>query len=100
LRNTTINPDTLPRVPLHPSLALPGRYRRKIANLRDALAADPETRTEAIAILRSLADKIILHPGEMRRERAIELRGQMASIVDFARDRGYRADVKCDRPET
>ena len=83
-------PET-PDIVLHPNL--PELYRRKVSDLRDALLTDPETRVEAITILRSLIDKIVLHPGDKRGELAVELRGQMASIVGFARDRGGKVEV-------
>jgi site-specific DNA recombinase len=48
-------------VPLHPNLSRP--YREKVAALHELLA-DETTRTEAVEIIRSLIDRIILWPAE------------------------------------
>jgi hypothetical protein len=68
-------------------------YRRKVAELRMALNGDAETRQQAIAILRSLIDKIVLHPGKRRGEITVELHGQLASITNLARPRGPGEEV-------
>ena len=60
-------------------------YRRKVGELREALNSDADTRIQAIAILRTLIDKIVLHPGAKRGEMAVEMHGQLASIVNLAR---------------
>jgi len=60
-------------------------YKRKVAELRETLNGDLETRQQAIGILRSLIDKIVLHPGTKRGELAIELHGQLAAIINLAR---------------
>ena len=67
-------PPPAPR--LHPNLA--ELYRRKVENLREALAT-PETRTEAIEILRGLIEAIRLHPIEGGFE--IELIGDIANML-------------------
>jgi DNA invertase Pin-like site-specific DNA recombinase len=66
----------LPAPRLHPNLA--EIYRRKVENLHASLAA-PETRTEAIEILRGLIDKIRLRPIEKGFE--IELVGEIAKMI-------------------
>ena len=38
-------------------------YRSKVADLKSAVA-DPETRTEALEILRGLVERVVLHPVE------------------------------------
>ena len=58
-------------------------YRRKVSALRDALNGDPETREQAITILRSLIDKIVLFPGVARGQLGIELHGQLAAITNL-----------------
>ena len=47
-----------------------------------------ETRHEAINILRTLIDRIVLHPGEGRGEMAIELHGDLAAILAFGNGKG------------
>ena len=81
-------PDVLE---IHPNMA--EIYRRKVAELRDALNADPGTRQEAIVILRSLIDRIVLHPGKKRGELTIELRGQLASILSLAHQAKFGAEA-------
>ena len=68
-------------------------YKRKVAELRETLNGDPETRQQAISILRSLIDKIVLHPGAKRGELGIELHGQLAAIINLARPRRPGEDV-------
>ena len=82
--------ETSPVIDLHPNLA--ELYRRKVTDLQGALNADPVTRAEAVAILRSLIDKIVLHPGKKRGELSVELDGQLDSIVEFAHKK--RDDVE------
>ena len=45
-----------------------------------------ETRHKAINILRTLIDRIVLHPGKGRGEMAIELHGDLAAILAFTRN--------------
>ncbi len=61
---------------IHPNLA--EVYRRKVADLHEALQCD-ETRVEAAEIIRSLVDEIVLTPedGELR----IDLKGELAGIL-------------------
>jgi hypothetical protein len=53
--------DPEPPVRMHPNLA--GLYRKKIESLREALA-DEETRAEALDILRTLIEAVLIHPIE------------------------------------
>ena len=61
-------------------------YRRKIAQLPDALS-DPQTNQEAAMAVRSLIGEIVLTPGAMRGEVHATLRGELMSILDFASGR-------------
>jgi site-specific DNA recombinase len=67
-------PLPLPR--LHPNLA--EIYRRKVEALHEALA-DPHSGAEALEILRSLIERVVLHPSDSGFE--IELVGDIAHIV-------------------
>jgi site-specific DNA recombinase len=71
--------DPEPPVRMHPNLA--GLYRKKVESLREALA-DEETRTEALGILRTLIEAVLIHPIEGGYE--IELVGEIANMVDLA----------------
>ena len=74
--------ETKPPEPfLHPNLA--EVYRRKVANLREALDNE-DTKAEVIEIIRSLIDEIVLVPenGELR----IDLKGELAGILALAAD--------------
>jgi site-specific DNA recombinase len=91
----------LPPAPrLHPNLA--ELYRRKVADLQSALA-DPESRSEALEILRGLVERVVLHPVEKGFE--IELIGEIAAMVDLGTNKkagskepavpeAYRCSVK------
>jgi site-specific DNA recombinase len=66
-------------VRLHPNLA--ELYREKVAELHRALA-DPESRTEALELIRSLIDCVELHPaGKGFR---IELVGEIANMIKLS----------------
>jgi hypothetical protein len=66
---------------IHPALA--AIYRRKVAELHEALQQD-ETRAEAAEILRGLIDEITLVPerGALR----VDLKGALAGILQLAAD--------------
>jgi hypothetical protein len=66
-------PPAVPR--LHPNLT--ELYRKKVANLRDALA-DPTTQTEALEILRGLIERVTVKTVENAFE--IELIGEIANM--------------------
>ena len=57
-------------------------YRRKVAALRDLLS-DDNARTEAFTIIRTLIERIEVHPGEKRGECDVVLVGALAAILDF-----------------
>jgi hypothetical protein len=72
-------PVPVPR--LHPKLA--EIYRRKVETLHEALA-EPQTRDEALGILRGLVERIEVHPIEGGFE--IELIGEIARMVELSLD--------------
>jgi len=76
-------PAPLPR--LHPNLA--EVYRQKVEALHEALA-DPHSGAEALEILRSLIERVVLHPRVTGFE--IELVGDIAHMVSL----GSTADTK------
>jgi site-specific DNA recombinase len=82
LIETLAKPASTP-VRLHPGLS--EKYRELVANLHIALT-DPALRTEAIEIIRSLIDSIIIHKGENGPE--IELVGDLAAMVEVAMSQG------------
>ncbi len=55
-------------------------YRSKVADLKSAVA-DPETRTEALEILRGLVERVVLHPVDGGLE--VELVGEIANMVSL-----------------
>jgi site-specific DNA recombinase len=71
-----------PPVRLHPNLA--EHYRRKVAELQTALA-DPELRAEALELIRSLIERIELHPAEDGFR--IELVGEIANMITLSAER-------------
>ncbi len=86
-------PAAAPR--LHPNLA--EIYRKKVGSLRDALA-DPETRSEAIEILRGLIERIVISAAGDGF--TIELVGEIAHMVRLSTEakslgiEPYRSSVK------
>jgi site-specific DNA recombinase len=71
------------KVSLHPNMAL--FYRKQVSKLREALT-DEDCRTEAVALMRTLVDKIVLLPVEVegRTHLAIDLHGDIAGILSTA----------------
>ena len=63
-------------VRLHPNLATV--YRQKVAHLQDLLA-NKDTQTEAVQVLRSLVDQVVLQPKDGALE--VELIGDIAKMV-------------------
>ncbi len=70
-------PTSAPR--LHPNLA--EVYRKKVENLQEALR-DPATHSEALEILRSLVERVIVRPAE--NGFTIELVGAIAHMVKLS----------------
>ena len=64
-------------------------YRRKVANLHEALEHE-DTKAEATEIIRNLIDEIVLVPenGELR----IDLKGELAGILALATDKKKPAE--------
>ena len=67
-----------PPIRLHPNLAQV--YRRKVERLQDALS-DPEIRDEAVEVLRSLLEAVIIAPTEAGLE--IEIVGDIAHMIEM-----------------
>ncbi|MGE3934297.1 MAG: recombinase zinc beta ribbon domain-containing protein [Rhodospirillaceae bacterium] len=80
-----------PSVRLHPSLA--EMYRRKVEGLHDALN-EPASRTEAIEVLRTLVDRVVLRPLEKGME--VELIGEIANMVALGADLAENAKAAPD----
>ena len=72
---------------------LPEVYRQKVENLRESLNADDVTRSEAIPLLHSLIDQIIIHKRPGRGQVAIELYGSLAKLISLAGGNADEADV-------
>ncbi len=66
---------------IHPNLGKV--YARKIKKLIEALNSDQDTRLQATAVLRTLIEKITIHPGQRKGQVEIEIHGEMASILHF-----------------
>ena len=74
----TLSETSDPEPLLHPNLA--EVYRRKVENL-SSLITDPDTKTEAFDIIRSLIDEVRLTP--MDDDLTITLQGQLAGILNL-----------------
>ena len=70
-------------VEIHPNL--PDVYRRKVANLQQVLD-DETTRPQAVAIIRSLIDRIEVSPGVTRGHCEVVVVGALAQVLAFAQD--------------
>lgn len=68
-------------ITLHPRLA--DRYREWVGQLLDQLK-DPEQRLEAVPILRSLIDRVVLSPKRRGRGCEVRLEGRLANLVALA----------------
>ena len=58
-------------------------YRKQIENLSGTLNADDTSRSEAIPILRSLIDSIVVHKRPGRGNVDLELFGSLSKIIDL-----------------
>ena len=72
-----------PPPPLHPNMAV--HYRRQVARLQEALTGEAH-RHEAAEVMRTLVDKIVLHPLPEGSEAtmSIELHGDLAGILSLS----------------
>lgn len=74
--------DALPVVALHPAVATD--YRRQVTALNDAMSENPESRTEALPILRGLIDQVTVIPALVGRGVDISVEGKLAAILALA----------------
>ena len=75
-------------IAIHPNL--PDLYRRKVAKLQQALE-DEATRPQVVEIIRSLIDRIEIHPGQQRGHCEVTLVGALAQILAFAQQKSTAA---------
>jgi site-specific DNA recombinase len=68
-------------IAIHPNL--PDLYRRKVARLQQVLE-DEATRPQAVEIIRSLLDRIEVHPGQPLGRCEVMIVGALAQIIAFA----------------
>jgi hypothetical protein len=80
-----IGSASTPSVRLHPNLAQ--IYRRKIERLQHALN-DPEIRDEAIQVLRSLLDRVVIAPAETGFD--VEIVGEIAHMIEIGMEGGKK----------
>ncbi len=76
-----IGSASTPPIRLHPNLAQV--YRRKVERLQHALN-DPEIREEAIQVLRSLLERVVVAPAETGFE--VEIVGDIAQMIEIGMD--------------
>jgi len=74
-------------ITIHPNL--PDLYRRKVSRLQ-RLLDDEETRSQAVEIIRSLIDRIEVHPGQERGHCEVIIVGALAQILAFAQQKNNR----------
>jgi site-specific DNA recombinase len=71
-------------IAIHPNL--PDLYRRKVAKLQQVLG-DEATRPQAVEIIRSLIDRIEVHPGQRRGRCEVIVVGALGQILAFAQQK-------------
>jgi site-specific DNA recombinase len=71
-------------IAIHPNL--PDLYRRKVAKLQQVFT-DEATRPQAVETIRSLIDRIEVHPGQKRGHCEIVVVGALAQILAFAQQK-------------
>ena len=81
--NTELGASPPPAPRLHPSLG--EVYRQKVADLQNALR-EPEFREEALTILRSLVERVVIRPSEPGF--TIELVGEIANMLRISAGSG------------
>ena len=75
-------------IAIHPNL--PDLYCRKVARLQ-RLLDDEAMRPQAIEIIRSLIDRIEVHPGQERGHCEVVIVGALAQILAFAQQKPIAA---------
>ncbi len=65
---------------IHPNVA--DVYRRRIERLTEALS-HPDDALEAATAIRQVIDRIVITPGEARRDLAVTLHGDLGTILDW-----------------
>jgi site-specific DNA recombinase len=61
-------------------------FRRKVERLEETLNSEPDVRTKAAPILRTLIDEIVLRPGVKRGKMSIEVYGEPSALFLLASD--------------
>jgi site-specific DNA recombinase len=80
-------------VAIHPNL--PDLYRRKVAKLQQ-LVSDEATRPQAVEIVRSLIDRVEVHPGRERGKCELTVVGALAQILTFAQKKATAGQSRPD----
>lgn len=65
---------------IHPGIA--ETYRRRIERLTDALS-HPDDAAEAAEAIREIIDRIVITPGQTRRDLSVTLQGELGTILDW-----------------
>ena len=78
-------------ITIHPNL--PELYRRKVAALQEMLQDDEMARPGVVGIVRSLIDRIEIHPAQRRGQCEILLVGALAQILAFAQQKRTAASL-------
>src|SRR5262249_8660982 len=82
--NAELKQQTDVELEVHPNL--PDLYRRKVARLQHLLE-DETARPQVVDIIRSLIDRIEVHPGRERGHCEVVIVGALAQILAFAQQK-------------
>jgi hypothetical protein len=74
------------------AIHLPDLYRRKVARLQEVLK-DEAARPQAVENIRSLLDRIEVHPGRERGQCEVMIVGALAQILAFAQQKTTAAST-------
>ena len=80
-RALEVAPDA-PVIDLHPHL--PDLYRKRVEALETVLRSGEPLEGEAVGLIRSWIDRIVLTPGEDRGDMTIEVYGEPAAVLALA----------------
>ena len=67
-------------------------FRQKVERLKQTLNSEPDVRTKAAPILRTLIDEIVLRAGDKRGKMSIEVHGEPSALFLLAGDETAAAD--------
>ncbi|MGH6924638.1 MAG: hypothetical protein ACRED5_12945 [Propylenella sp.] len=75
-----------------PNVDLSALFKQKVDGLEAALGLNASIRIEAAAVLRTMIDRIVLHPGRQRGRMSIEVQGDPGTLFLMAQGKDASID--------